>query len=341
MRYEQESYAKDLHDALMQELATLVPEAVVSAEGSGVHWNCDARKRERFCSISCFDVQGEPEYLIRFEHDAQTQAWGRTSQKRDTLSAVGRWLQGQELQLLYDRFEFIDRRKRSLTTIEMQAIGCCPELIQCAARELRHLSCDLYELWFCAKDRSCRISYYGKSDLPDFAFHWDECHFFQVQTEHSRQLALVMKRWLCDYTMPSDLEKEFPWIDTGQLAKYYEEGRGIEGEFVLSWNSIEWFYKKMIERPFSPKVLEMIAQMRKEGYNSTLRAGQSLYWLVVSRSRRHGLREDQPRITFRFTDDAMDVHANLDEETELSFPRIEFTPEVDALLKQLEAREID
>lgn len=63
MRYKQESYAKDLHDALIQELATLVPEAVVSAEGSGVHWNCDARKGERFCSISCFDVQGEPEYL--------------------------------------------------------------------------------------------------------------------------------------------------------------------------------------------------------------------------------------------------------------------------------------
>jgi hypothetical protein len=79
----------------------------------------------------------------------------------------------------------------------------------------------------------------------------------------------------------------------------------------------------------------------REKYGKTLRAGQSLYSLIVSRSRRHGLRMDQLRITFHFGNDRMEVYTNLDGETRLSFPKIELTTEIDALLKQLEAREID
>jgi hypothetical protein len=340
MKYREENHARDLYDALTQELATLTPHAAVSIEGCGVHWDCTARRGERLCSIACLGT-GEPEYLIRFEHDAQTQARGRTPWRKDVLSAVGSWLQGQELQTLYDRFEFVDRPKRVLMAIEAFAIEYYPELTQCATRNLHRLFDDFYELWFRAKDRSCRISYYRKNDLLDSIFHWDECRLFQIQTGQFGQMALLVKRWLCDYAMPSDLQKEFPWVDVGKLARYYEEGRGIEGEFLLSWDSIEWFYGEMVNVSFSSEVLEMIAQMRRKGYDRTLRAGQSLYSLIVSRSRRHGLRTDQPWIAFHFSDDIMDVHANLDAETRLSFPRIEFTPQVDALMKQLEAREID
>lgn len=341
MKYEEEIYARDLHGALTQELVTLVPGTVVSIEGGGVHWNCDARQGERFCSVSCFNVQGKPEYLIRFDHDAQTQAWGRASQKTEAMSAMIRWLQGQELQLLYEQFEFIDRQKRALRAIEAQVIKCCPELTQSATSNLRDLSCDLYELWFHAKDRSCQISYYGKNYLPDFAFHWDESYLFQVQTGQVGQMALVIKRWLCNHIMPSDLEKEFPWIDTGQLAKYYEKGQGIEGEFILSWDSIERFYGKIVNASFGSEVLEMIAQMRKKGYDKTLRAGQSLYSFIVSRSRRHGLRTNQPRIVFDFHGNAMDVYIKIDEEEKLSFPKIEYTSQIDVLVKRLEAKGID
>jgi len=69
--------------------------------------------------------------------------------------------------------------------------------------------------------------------------------------------------------------------------------------------------------------------------------GQSVYWLIVSRSRRHGLRREQPRIIFQFDNDRVDVLANFDGETRLSFPKIELTTEIDALLRQLETREID
>jgi hypothetical protein len=340
MKYEEENHAKVLYEALSQKLATLVPDAITSVSGRGVHWNCDAKKGDRACSVACFDIGGEPEYLTCFKQDAQTQAWGRTSQKEETLSAVEGWLQGQDLQLLYNQFKFIDKYKRSLMDIEALAMECHPELAQCTSRDLIDCSCDIYQLWFRAEDRSCRISYYGKNEFPDVIFHWDESQLFQVQTGQFKQVASLLKRWLCDYVMPSDLESEFSWIDIGQLARYYEEGRGVEGEFLLSWDSVVRSYGRVVNVPFSPQVLEMIAQMRAK-YGKTLRAGQSLYSLIVSRSRRHGLRMDQPRIIFQFDNDRMDVLTNFDGEGKLSFPKIELTTEIDALLRQLEAREID
>lgn len=338
---EEENIARDLHKALTIRCATLIPDATISVEGRGVHWDCGARKDVRSCSIGCFATRGKPGYFLSFEHDTQGQAWGRTFEAEEVLSAVGSWLQGQELELLYDQFEFIDRQKRSLAAMRKQMLEYCPELAQCATQDLHQIICDLYELWFRAKDRSCRLSYYGENVHPNAIFHWDECNLFVVQTDQFGQLALVLKRWLCDYTRPSDLEKEFPWVDVGQLARYYEEGRGIEGEFLLSWDRLEQFYGERINRPFCSAVLEMIAQMRKRGYDKTLRAGQSLYSLIVSRARRHGLREDQPSITFHFGDNNMDVCTNLAGGMKLSLPKIEFTAQIDDLLKQLEARNID
>jgi len=337
MKYEEENRAKDLYNALNQELVPLAPRVIITIEGCGVHWNCTARCEERGCSIACFST----EYLVNFEHGSLTQASGRTTQMKDVLSAVSSWLQGQELQELYARFEFVDRHKRALTTIETLVIERYPELTLCAIRNLCHLSNDLYELWFRARERSCCIFYYGENKFPNAVFHWDECQLFQIQAGRLEQLALILKRWLCDYTMPSDLQKEFPWIDVGKLARYYEEGKGIEGEFITSWDSTEQFYKEMVKASFSSEVLELIAQMRQRGYDKTLRAGTSLYSLVVSRSRRHGLRAEQPRIIFCFRGNSMDIDANFNGEAKLSCPKIGFTAEIDALLKRLETKDID
>ncbi|MDQ3813656.1 MAG: hypothetical protein M3347_06860 [Armatimonadota bacterium] len=337
--YEEANHAKDLHHALIQELATSAPQTDITIEGAGVHWNCSARRGERLCSIACFHTQG-PEYLVFFEHEAERMAAGRTESKKDVLAAVKAWLQGHELQKLYDRFRFVDKDKRTLIMIETEMRKCCPELKQGTSRELRHIVCDLYEMWFRAQDRSCRISYYGKNTLPDAVFFWDECHLFQLQTGEFKQLALVLKRWLCDYVMPSDLEKEFPCIDVGKLARYYEEGRGVEGEFIMSWDGIEQFYDDM-RAANTARIKEFIAQMRERGYDKTLRAGQSLWTLIVSRSRRHGLRQDQPHIAFCFRNNGMDVYLDMDRKEKLSLPHIQFTTRIDALLKQLEAKDID
>jgi len=120
----------------------------------------------------------------------------------------------------------------------------------------------------------------------------------------------------------------------------FEQGNPIVDEFIESWNSIERFYDE-IAFPSAPQIRTLIATLRDRGYDRSLRAGQSLWMLVVSRSRHHGLREDQPRIVFWFlADDGMDVYVNGDREKR-THAAIELTPDIDALLKTLEAANID
>ena len=84
-------------------------------------------------------------------------------------------------------------------------------------------------------------------------------------------------------------------------SRFYEQGRGIEGEFIGSWCSVERFYQSVQADPFALPVLNLISQLRAAGYERTLRAGTSLFSLVLSRSRRHGLRRGQAFIAFFFS----------------------------------------
>jgi hypothetical protein len=300
MKYEEENYAKDLYDSMTQELVPLIPVIVASIEGIVVHWNCEVSQGKRSCKVRCFNL-GKPQYLIRFDQYNGMQAWGRTYQKKEALSAMIKWLQGEGILLLYKQFEFIDKEKRALSAIEALVIACYPELTQSTTRNLYNFDNYICELWFCAQDRSCRIFYYGDNQfpnfdffevqVPNFDFFADHAYLFQVQTEQIEQMALVIKRLLHDHSMPSDIVTEFPWLDTGKLASFYEQDRGIEGEFLLSWDLIEERYNDLgnITMFPIPRVLDVIAQMRKKGYDRTLRAGQSLHTLIVSRSRRYGL----------------------------------------------------
>jgi hypothetical protein len=96
MKYEEENHARDLYEALTDKLAILVPDAITSVSGRGVHWNCDAKKGGRACSVTCFDIGGEPEYLACFRQDARTQAWGRTFQKKEIELSASRRLVPRE-----------------------------------------------------------------------------------------------------------------------------------------------------------------------------------------------------------------------------------------------------
>ena len=127
---------------------------------------------------------------------------------------------------------------------------------------------------------------------------------FALRTGDFDLLAKLLTRWICGRVMPSELQKEFPSIEMGKVAHYYEQGRGIEGEFVESWDHIERFYDKM-NFPPAEAIRNLIKAMRAKGYDHTLRAGQSLYTLILSRSRRHGLKEGQPNIAFRFSEEGM------------------------------------
>ena len=153
-------------------------------------------------------------------------------------------------------------------------------------------------------------------------------------------MGFLIKRWVADTAMPSVLKNEFPEIEFGKLAEYYERGNGIEGEFIISWDDIERFYKELKPEK-EDEILKLIRQMRTKGFDRTLRAGQSLYTLILSRSRRHGLKENQNSVsfTFNYIKSAMEVSMRKGEK--LVFDKIEFTDAIDKLLRSLEQELID
>jgi hypothetical protein len=290
MKFPHESYARDLHRALSLRFSSAM-DAHVSVKGRGVNWACSAHRGGRSCSICCFDVHG-PEYLIFFKDDGD-RATGRTPSQDGVVAATGDWLDGAVVEALYARFSFVDEEKRALTALLPETLERSSRLRTSASHEICHDGCDIYHLWFRAKDRACRVAHYGKDRFPEAFFFWDECNLFRFPVENPALFADVLERWLCDDAMPSALAREFACVQVDSLARYYEEGRPIEGEFVLSWDAIEESYKG--RRPLGPKALRLLADMRRAGYDKVLRAGMSMWTLMLSRSRRHGLRNDQPR----------------------------------------------
>ncbi len=341
--YEEEGHARDLHRDLSEALAPTHPDARVTVEGFGVHWHCTASRGERSCSVSCFD-QGGPQYLVDFRAGGRNEAWGRTRAKADTIGAVAAWIDGQGIEDLWARFAFVDRNQRALEAIRAESIRRRPEFGRIASSRIEKDLCDLRYLWYNARDRSCRIGFYADNEEPDAVFHWDECEQLRVRTGDTARLAAMLERWLCDRAMPSAMAREFPEAEVRPVARYYEQGRPVEGEFLVSWDRIEQFYAGFPDHPRYPParpIIDLIGTMRRAGYDRLLRAGTSLFDLVLSRSRRHGLRPDQPNVVFNFHKDGMDLYRHIDGEERFALPRIELSPQVEAVLERLTARAID
>jgi len=152
----------------------------------------------------------------------------------------------------------------------------------------------------------------------------------------------VLKLWLCDQALPSTMRKEFSWLTIGRLADYYENGNPVEGEFINSWDQIEQFYDND-KFASSSRVSQFIAQLREEGYDQKLRAGQSLMTFILSRSRRHGLRSEQRRIRFEFSwnDDLMNATLQNGCEQSTLTARILLSGEIRGLLNQMVELPID
>lgn len=76
----------------------------------------------------------------------------------------------------------------------------------------------------------------------------------------------------------------------------------IEQNFIESWYQMEKYYENILRQPRWGAVvrplLDLIRVMRAKGYDKHLRAGQSMFTFIVSRSIKHGLRLDQACIAF-------------------------------------------
>jgi hypothetical protein len=223
------------------------------------------------------------------------------------------WLDLMWLDGLFTRFNFADWQKRELTRIRDLVLKDFPEVGAAASSELEYLSRDSYRLWFRGQTRSASISVSGRKCFPEALFHWDQSELFSFKVNDFYVLGRVLKRWLQDNALPSAMRKEFPWLLIGELADFYENGNPIEGEFIQSWNRIERFYVNQHFRLIRDLVLPFLAELRRAGYDRKFRAGHQVEMLVLSRSRRHGMRLDQPRVVFEFYGGTMDIRCKITE----------------------------
>ena len=207
-----------------------------------------------------------------------------------------------------------------------------PALRSGVESEIEDRGGDYYILHFRCGDRACVIEASG-AGLLYAAFLWRDRPLFASQFEDRKALADLLKRWISDRAMPSEMRREFPWLEIDKLADYFERGVPLEGEFIRSWDAIEEFYREDTGRYFE-SARAFIRALREAGYDRLLRAGQSMSIFGLSRSRDQGLREDQPRLWFEFNAVEMDVDANFATGWFKHHP-IQLTPDIGRLLDTL------
>lgn len=298
--------ARELHDGLVARLGRLSGKARINVSGEGVHWHCTAACGQRSCLVHCGTTisEEEPDFLTYFQQDGKKVAAGRTSSKSECIEAVWHWLDGTELDAMYGQFGFVDLQKRGLVRIRNFVLENVPCLSLAASCEIAGSGEGFYQLRFRTETRSAELGY-SRSGFG-VAFYWDQCKLFHLMSNDWSVLGAVLKRWLCGNAMPSTMRKEFPWLKIGPLADYYENGNPVEGEFILGWDEIGQYFDHLCDSPFGKRFLpkslvsQFIADLRRAGYDRKLRAGASVWRFVLSRSRRYGLRDEQPFISFVF-----------------------------------------
>jgi hypothetical protein len=135
---------------------------------------------------------------------------------------------------------------------------------------------------------------------PRVLCHRDGCDLFAFKGDDALLMGAVLKQWLCENAMPSAMCKEFSWLNIVELANYYESGDpSKETLFPAGIGSSSSMTVSTFLRRVS--FCNFIRQLRRAGYDREFRAGQSLWALMLSRSRRHGLSDDQARIVFEFS----------------------------------------
>lgn len=360
MKYHEETLARELFGELQAKFAGVASPPKIGCGGVGVHWDCTVQQGEYRAVIHCFSYRKQEvaEYCTSFAVldtvlRAKISADLRTRCRSATIAAVADWMQRPTLPEFYARHAEVDFSKRAAAALHEQLRVASPVL---ASAE----HCDLHEdqLRFRNGDRTASVGFpqpavglplrtRKSSCLAILA--WDRCELLTWGFDDVNQLTRLLQRWVLDRALPSQLEREFAGIEFNKFAKYYENGNPVEGEFIESWNSIQKGYAEF-QRPFVPAALQLLAEMRSRGFDRTLRVGTSLYSIFVSRSRRHGMRDEQPCICFSFTDETGEFITGMNVSTQLQtggqlqttrYTEIALTEPIVELLQQLAAVPIE
>ena len=311
-------------------------------EGAGVHWNCICESGNAKVSIYSSDKSNikdnkgnSEEFIVSFFLGNSEISCGRSYNRKKVIESVENWVLNKSKFELHNNFPFVDKGLRMIKELEENWLIKHPNL-ENTNRVIDNHGSGIIRFEINNDKRACWFTTTGENKELSIGFSIDKCMLFESQAENN-EIAEVLNRFLIEKENLSSLSKEFNWIISNDLVKAYENGNGIEGEFIESWNSIVRFYKE-INEDYINDVLTFISDLRSKGFEKTLRAGQSLYTFILSKSRRHGLTENQKYLAFSFQKDKMIIRNNKNEE--MNFNKIELNSEIENLLNKLNQQPI-
>ncbi len=320
--YPEEIYANELYERLQKEPFVSELNAKLTVSGVGVHWHCTASTDDVFSEIYCFDEGAYgPQYLTFFKSRDETEAVLRTNSIVETVSSVSTWLHFSDVEILYKKHPSVDESKRNLTNLHRIIVRLAPTLAQETEHKLTSSGDDFYELSFLRENRSCIISAADHFQNHLVSFKEDQVQICSFREKDPDIIVQALSCWLIERLSPAVLGRNFEGLIFSEVAIYYEIGRPVIGEFIQSWGAMEGFFlsNRSLE---SAQAYVLLTKLRAAGYDTTLRAGQSLMTLILSRSRRHGLQKGQPCIYIDFYNNEINVHCSFLEEDvrEFKFP---------------------
>ncbi len=341
--FKQEKIAKSLHNELTDYLSKKELNVKSKLEGAGVHWNSIYESEDAKVSIYCCDLsymrdhkENDEEFIVSFFLNDREISCGRSYNRKKVIESVTFWLLSKVKSALYANFEYVDKGLRMIKELEEKWLTKHPELRN-SCRVINSHGSGIIQFEINNGDRACWFTTTGENKELLIGFSIDHCTLFESVAKNE-EVAEVFSRFLIKKEKLSSLSKEFNWIISNDLVQAYENGNGIEGEFIDSWNNITSFYKNINEE-YTDDVLSFISDLRSKGFDKTLRAGQSLYTFILSKSRRHGLTENQKYLAFSFQKDKMIIRNNKNET--VSFNKIELNSEVENLLNILNQQPIE
>lgn len=277
-----------------------------------------------------------------------SKARGRTTLENEIISSVVSWLGNCNLNELLDTFEFVDPGKRTLEKFQHKLIEVYPKFERYATIKLEPGLGETFCLKITSNNRFCHMHYYKNSKIPTCECYWKDFFVFEFSLVNTINSALLLKQWFCDDVTPSNLVKEFPFLDKGELSECSDFKKVIEADFIRSWDNVENIFQGMYKylREEMEGRLTFFSKLRTKGYDRIFRAGVSVMALVLSRAMHHGLRDDQPCLIFEFSDDnKINIYssqaARIKGEAKLCSPGFEITPQVKSLLSWLRSENID
>lgn len=340
--FKQEKIAKSLYSDLTNYISDKELKIKSELEGAGVHWSCISESGNAKVSIYSCDLSfmrdnkgNSEEFIVSFFLEDNEISCGRSYDRKKVIESVENWTLNKSKSELYANFPFVDKGIRAIKEFEQNWLTEYPNLKN-TNRVIDNHGSGIIRFEINNDDKACWFTTTGESKELLFGFSIDECLLFESVAEND-EIAEVLNRFLIKKENLSSLSKEFSWIISNDLVIAYENGNGVEGEFIESWNSIIRFYKG-IEGDYINDVLSFISNLRSKGFDKTLRAGQSLYTFILSKSRRHGLAENQKYLAFSFQKDKMIIRNNKNEE--MSFNKIELNSEIENLLNTLNQQSI-